>query len=285
MSHQENADMSRSSGSIPYWEKHRKLIRDMFAPITKALLSDAEVRPGDTVLDVATGPGDPALSVADEVGPSGKVIGIDPAPKLIEGARRAAAEMGMKNTQFEIAGADALPFPAEMFDAEISRFGVMFFPSPIDGVREMLRVLKPGKKLAFAVWHFVDNNPFHHSLARIIDRYVAPPPVPPDAPNPFRFASPGKLKSVLVEAGIAEPAERLLRFSIDAPLSVEDYWTFRCDWAEKLREKLTQLPAEQSRAVKEQVIGVFNEYHTARGMSFPAEVLIVSGTKQPIAQA
>lgn len=284
MSHQENADMSRWSGSAPYWEKHRELIQHMFAPITKALLGDAEVRPGDTVLDVATGPGDPALSVADEVGPSGKVIGIDPVPKLIEGARRAAAQMGMMNTQFEIAGADALPFPAETFDAEISRFGVMFFPSPVDGVREMLRVLKPGKKLAFAVWHFIDNNPFHHSLARIVDRYVEPVPLPPDAPNPFRFASPGKLKSVLVEAGAAEPAERLLRFSIDAPLSVEDFWTFRCEWAEKLREKLAQLPAEQSRAVKEQVIRVFDEYHTARGMSFPAEVLIVTGTKQPTAQ-
>jgi SAM-dependent methyltransferase len=283
MSHQENVDMSRGGGSAPYWEKHRELIRDLFAPITKALLSDAEVRPGDTVLDCATGPGDPALSIADEVGPSGMVIGIDPSPKLIEGARRAAAQMGIRNTRFEIAVADVLPFPAETFDAEICRFGVMFFPSPVDCVREMLRVLKPGKKLAFAVWHFFDNNPFHHSVARIIDRYVEPPPLPPDAPNPFRFAPPGKLKSVLVEAGAAEPAERLLRFSIDAPLSVEDFWTFRCDWAEKLREKLAQLPAEQSRAVKEQVIWVFNEYHTARGMSFPAEVLIVTGTKQPIA--
>jgi ubiquinone/menaquinone biosynthesis C-methylase UbiE len=282
MSHQENADMGRWSGSVPYWEKHGELIRAMFAPITKALLGDAEVRPGDTVLDCATGPGDPALSIADEVGPSGTVIGIDPSPKLIEGARQTAAQMGMKNTRFEIAVADVLPFPAETFDAEICRFGVMFFPSPVDCVREMLRVLKPGKKLAFAVWHFVDNNPFHHSVARIIDRYFPPPPLPPDAPNPFRFASPGKLKSVLIEAGAAEPSERLLRFSIDAPLSVEDFWTFRCDWAEKLREKIAQLPPEQSKAVKEQVIGVFNEYHTERGMSFPAEVLIVTGTKQPV---
>lgn len=285
MLHRENAGMSRWSASAPGWEKHGELIRQMLAPVTKALLRDAEIGPGDMVLDVATGAGDPALSVADEVGPSGKVVGIDPAPKLIEGARRAAAQMGIKNSQFEIATADALPFSAETFDAEICRFGVMFFPSPVDGVREMLRVLKPGKKLAFAVWHFLDNNPFHHSLSRIVDRYFPPAPVAPDAPNPFRFASPGKLKSVLVEAGVAQPVERLLRFSIDAPLSVEDYWTFRCDWAEKLPEKLAQLPAEQSRAVKEQVIRVFNEYHTARGMSFPAEVLIVTGTKQPIAEA
>jgi ubiquinone/menaquinone biosynthesis C-methylase UbiE len=284
MSQLANETLSLWSGNTPYWEKHRELIQHMFAPVTKALLDDAEVKPGDAVLDVATGAGDPALSVADEVGPSGKVVGIDPVPGMIEGARRAAVNLGLKNTQFEIASADALPFPAESFDAEVSRFGVMFFPSPVDAVREMLRVLKPGKKLAFAVWHFLDNNPFHHSLARIVDRYIEPTPLPPDAPNAFRFGSPGKLKSVLVEAGAAEPAERLLRFSIDAPLSVEDFWTMRMEWSEKLREKIAQLPAEQSRAVKEQVIRVFNEYHTARGMSFPAEVLIVTGTKSPIAQ-
>ena len=284
MSQLANDTLSRWSGNTPYWEKHRELIQHMFAPVTKALLDDAEIKPGDAVLDVATGAGDPALSVADEVGPSGKVIGIDPVPGMIEGARRAAVNLGLKNTQFEIASADALPFPAESFDAEVSRFGVMFFPSPVDAVREMLRVLKPGKKLALAVWHFLDNNPFHHSLARIVDRYIEPTPLPPDAPNAFRFDSPGKLKSVLVEAGAAQPAERLLRFSIDAPLSVEDFWTMRMEWSEKLREKIAQLPAEQSRALKDEVIRVFNEYHTARGMSFPGEVLIVTGTKSPIAQ-
>ena len=277
----ENETLSRWSGNTPYWEKHRELIQHMFAPVTEALLDDALVKPGDAVLDVATGAGDPALSVADVVGPSGKVIGIDPVPGMIEGARRAAANLRLKNAQYEIASADALPFPAESFDAEVSRFGAMFFPSPVDAVREMLRVLKPGKKLAFAVWHFLDNNPFHHSLSRVVDRYIEPPPLPPDAPEPFRFASPGKLKSVLAEAGAAEPAERLLRFSIDAPLSVEAFWTMRMEWSEKLREKIARLPGERSRVVKEQVIRAFNEYRTERGMSFPGEVLIVTGTKQP----
>ncbi|HTK81158.1 MAG TPA: methyltransferase domain-containing protein [Bacteroidota bacterium] len=256
----------------------------MFAPVTKALLSDAGIRPGDLVLDVATGAGDPALSVADEVGPTGKVIGIDPAPRMIEGARRAATQLDLNNTQFEIAGADALPFPTETFDAEVSRFGVMFFPSPVDGVREMLRVLKPGKKLSFAVWHFVENNPFHHALARIVDSYIAPIPVLPDAPDAFRFASPGKLRSVLAEAGAIEPVERVLRFPIDAPLSVEDFWAMRMEWSEKLREKLAQLPAEQLRELKNQGIRAFTEYHNGHGMSFPAEVLIVTGTKQSMAR-
>ena len=86
MSQLANEALSRWSGNTPYWEKHRELIQHMFAPVTKALLDDAEIKSGDAVLDVATGAGDPALSVAEEVGPSGKVIGIDPVPGMIESA-------------------------------------------------------------------------------------------------------------------------------------------------------------------------------------------------------
>ena len=93
----------------------------------------------------------------------------------------------------------------------------MFFPSPVDAVREMLSVLKPGRKLAVAVWHFAERNPFHYALWRVIERYVDSPPPAPDAPDAFRFASPGKLLDVLAEAGAATEGvtvglRRLLRF-------------------------------------------------------------------------
>jgi hypothetical protein len=65
----------------------------------------------------------------------------------------------------------------------------------------MLRVLKPGRKLALAVWHFAERNPFHYSLARVIDRHVDSPPLAPNAIDAFRFAAPGKLRGVLEEAG------------------------------------------------------------------------------------
>src|SRR5215471_17220220 len=71
---------------------------------------------------------------------------------------------GVRNTQFEVAFADDLPFPADSFDAVVSRFGVMFVASPVDAVREMLRVLKAGRKLALAVWHLPESNPFFHTL-------------------------------------------------------------------------------------------------------------------------
>src|SRR5437867_768153 len=187
---QDNTVINQWSQTAPYWEKHRETIRTMFAPITEALVEDAQIANRHNVLDVATGPGEPALSIAGLVGPEGGVIGIDPVPDMVAAARRAASRSGFNNAQFEVAFADHLPFPADTFDAVVSRFGVMFFPSPIDGIREMLRVLKPGRRLAMAVWHFAEKNPFHYVLSRVVERYVDSSPPPPDSPDAFRFASP-----------------------------------------------------------------------------------------------
>src|SRR6267154_3419131 len=271
--------INRWTGSAPYWEKHREIIRTMFAGITAGLVADAEIVRGQTVLDVATGPGEPALSVAAMVGAEGKVCGIDPVAGMVEAARRAAERLAIKNVEFEVASADQLPFAADTFDAVISRFGVMFFPSPVDGVREMLRVLKPGRKLALAVWHFTENNPFHYSLSRVIDRYVKSPPLAPDALDAFRFATPGKLRTILNEAGATSVSERLLQFPIEASISLEDFWTLRIEMSEKLREKIARLSNDHLAKVKRESLESLGEYCTNSGISFPAEVLIVSGAK------
>jgi ubiquinone/menaquinone biosynthesis C-methylase UbiE len=233
---------------------------------------------------VGTGAGEPALSVAELVGPEGKVFGIDPSAEMVAGARREAVRLGLKNAQFEIASADHLAFPADTFDAVVSRLGAMFFPAPVDAVREMLRVLKPGRRVALAVWHFADRNPFHYVLSQVMDRYFELPPPEPDAMDAFRFAPPGKLREVLAEAGVMAPSERLLQFTIEASVSVEGFWTLRLGMSEKLRDKLAALPTEQSAEVQRQTLDALGEYSTDRGMSFPAEVLIVSGTKAPAAQ-
>jgi ubiquinone/menaquinone biosynthesis C-methylase UbiE len=100
----------------------------MFAPITQALVEDGQIGSQYAVLDIATGPGEPALSVAALVRPEGKISGIDPIPEMVAAARRAAAHLEIRNVQFDVAFADQLPFPPNTFDAVISRFGVMFFP-------------------------------------------------------------------------------------------------------------------------------------------------------------
>jgi SAM-dependent methyltransferase len=271
--------INRWTGSAPFWEKHGAIIGQMFAPVSLALIEDAGIVRGNAVLDVATGPGEPALSVATLVGPEGKVVGIDPIPEMVAAARRAADQRGLKNARFEIAFADHLPFPDDTFDGVISRFGVMFFPSPVDGIREMLRVLKPGRKLALAAWHFADRNPFHYTLSNVMDRYVDPTPVAPDAPDAFRFASRGKLAEVLIAAGATAVSERLLQFAIEAPVAAEDFLTMRCEMSEKLRQKIAGLPRQQAEEVRCQMLEAFREYSAGPGISFPGEVLIVRGTR------
>jgi ubiquinone/menaquinone biosynthesis C-methylase UbiE len=192
----EQAVIGAWTGSAPYWEKHREIIREMFAPVAQALIEDARIGRGNAVLDIATGPGEPALDVAAFVGPEGRVVGTDLVPEMVAAARRSAERASVGNTQFEVAPAERLPFPAGTFDAVISRFGVMFFPAPVDAIRETLRVLKPGKKLALAVWHRAEENPFFYTMSRVVERFVTSTPPAPDAPDAFRFASPGKLRDI-----------------------------------------------------------------------------------------
>ena len=265
--------------TAPFWEKYQDVIRTMFLPVSEALIQDAEIVQGNSVLDVATGPGEPALTVAKRVGPKGRVTGVDPAPEMIEAAKRAAVRQNVGNAQFEVAFGDRLSFPADDFDAAVSRFGVMFFPSPVDGLREILRVLKPRRKLAMAVWHFLERNPFHTVLSRVVEKYVPSEPPEPDAPDAFRFATPGKLRRILDEAGAAESAERLLQFNIEAPVSLDEFWTLRSEMSDNLRTKLAGLSESQFDDVRSEVIAGLRQYSTNRGLSFPAEVLIISGRK------
>ena len=277
---QKSDALSRWTGNAPHWEKHRETLRGMFAPITAALIEETGIRAGDAVLDVATGSGEPALTIAEAVGFHGSVTGIDPVEDMIAASRTTAQRLGLTNVRFEVASGDALPVESESFDAAVCRFGVMFFPSPVAGVKEMLRALKPGRRLAFAVWHYARRNPFHSDLADAVDRYLQPEPVPPDSPDAFRFAPSGKLLEILSQAGATAPAERLLKCSIEVPLPPEDYWTFRMEWSVKLRKRVESLAPEKLNALRREVIENAERYSTPHGITFPAEVLIVSGDKQ-----
>ena len=265
--------------SAKYWERHAETIRTMFAPVTRALIEDAGIVKGDVVLDVAGGAGEPSVTIAKEVGPSGSVICTDAVGEMVAAAKHQASEKGLTNISFQQCLADLLPFESNTFDAVVSRLGVMFFPEPLLALRELLRVAKPKGSLAFAVWFESKLNPFAYIVTDVISRHIETPPADPDAPGAFRFAERGKLARILSEAGAIGVRERLLEFNIEAPISRDAFWEMRSGTSGTLRGKLDALPHELRVQVANEVKDAVADFFPNDRMKFPAQMLIVSGRK------
>src|SRR5690349_4268374 len=142
--------------NVAAWREHAPTIRTIFAPLTKVMIEEAGIAAGQTVLDVAGGPGEPSLTIAEIVGPSGSVTMTDAVAGMVAAAEEEAERRGLTNVQFRQALADSLPFADNSFDVAVSRMGVMFFPDVVRGLREILRTLKPEGVICLAVWGVAD---------------------------------------------------------------------------------------------------------------------------------
>jgi ubiquinone/menaquinone biosynthesis C-methylase UbiE len=265
--------------TAPFWKKHCDTIRIMFAPLTEALIEGAGIGEGQRVLDVAGGAGEPSLTIAERVGSKGSATYTDAVAEMVAAAQSEARRRGLTNITFRQCVADSLPFDDDTFDAVVSRLGVMFFPDPLAALREMLRVTKPGGSLGLAVWHKNELNPFTCIVSDIMSRYVDAPAADPDAPGAFRFAESGKLASILRLAGATDVRERALRFQIEAPISARGFWTLRSETSDTLRGKLSSLTSEQVARVEQEVEEAVREFFPNNQMSFPAQMIIVTGKK------
>lgn len=265
--------------SAKYWTKHNATIRLMFAPLTEALIERSGIREGQSVLDVAGGTGEPSLTIAEVVGPSGWVTCTDAVAEMVETARSEANRRGIRNVQFQQCTADSLPFSDNSFDVVVSRLGAMFFRDSHAAMREMLRVVKPGGVLAFAVWHKSELNPFCYVVTNVMDRHIAPAEPDPDAPNAFRFAESGKLANVMRQAGASDVRESIVKFDIAAPISPLEFWNMRSQTSDTLREKLTQLSEDEQSQITHEIEQAVQEFFPANQMRFPTQMLISTGKK------
>jgi len=251
----------------------------MFLPLTQALIEHAGIREGQSVLDVAAGAGEPSLTIAETVGPTGSVMCTDAVLAMVEAARSEAKRRGLTNMGFRQCPAEALPFAANSFDVAVSRLGIMFFADPVAAVREMLRVVKPDGALALAVWGKSEINPFCYLITGVIERHVKGAVVEPNAPNAFRFAETGKLSGVLTEAGAIDVDERVFSFNIEAPLSPLQFWALRSQTSDTLRAKLARLPATQQTQIASEVEQAVKDFFPDNQMKFPAQMIIATGRK------
>lgn len=260
-----------------YWQKHARTIRIMFGPATQALIEDMGLIEGDVVLDVAGGAGEPSLTIAETVAPTGSVTCTDVVAEMVAAAQSEAQRCGVTNITFRQCAADSLPFESQSFDAVVSRLGAMFFPDPAAALREMLRVTKHQGVISLAVWGKSELNPFFYLITDVVARYFdAAPPADQNAPGAFRFAEPGSLARIFAEAGAVEIKERVLKFSIAAPISPEKFWEMRSETSGTLRQKLATLPRLQADAVAQEAREAVREFLRDNQMSIPAQMIIVT---------
>ncbi|MEZ4648010.1 MAG: methyltransferase domain-containing protein [Candidatus Eisenbacteria bacterium] len=156
----------------------------------------ASVSSGDRVLDVACGTGALAREMLGRVNPNGTVTGLDPAPGMLAVARERSAAI-----EWHQGVAESLPFPDASFDAVVSQFGMMFFPDRAAAIREMLRVLTPGGRLAVAVWDSLENTPLYGSQVELLTRLAGA--AAGDALRaPFCLGDTGQLTQLFSAAGV-----------------------------------------------------------------------------------
>jgi SAM-dependent methyltransferase len=158
------------------------------------------------VLDVATGAGEPAISIALKVGASGMVVATDLVAAMLAGARRRAAALDLAQLRFVVADMAALPYPAATFDAMTCRFGLMFAPDPVAAAAEVRRVLRRGARAAWMVWGPPEYNTVSLTVRRTLAEFFGDTG-PDTGAARYRFAAAGLLERTLRAAGFADVAE------------------------------------------------------------------------------
>src|SRR6185437_5269827 len=185
------------------WDKWETIILDQLAPIGAAIIEGLQPAEDSHHLDIASGTGEPGLSIAKLI-PNGRVVLTDLAPPMLEVAARRAKEQGITNIETQACSGDELPFDDASFDSVSVRLGYMFFPDLAKATAEFVRVLKPGGRLCSAVWVNPEQNPWTSIAMQAVATEVVVPPPDPDGPNMYRCTAPGYVSALYQAAGLSD---------------------------------------------------------------------------------
>jgi SAM-dependent methyltransferase len=279
--------MPSKPDSEPSWGSQYRLVASekwkaksaaMGQPVTDALVEYAQPAAGMRVLDLASGTGEPAISLAARVEEHGHVTALDLSADLLEIAAQRARTRGLNNFTTQIADAHSLPFPDNSFDLATSRFGVMFFREPGLALRELRRVLRPGARACFLVWGPFDQ-PYWQSMMGVVHRRVGGPLLEPGGSDPFRFAEPDSLSTVLRDAGFNDVAEETRTVPWTWPGPVEEVWEQAQAVTVPFRPMLQRVPVDRWPQIHAEVHEAVRRYSDGEKISFGAAVVLASGKK------
>ena len=262
------------------WHRWGPTLKSWLGPATEVMLDLARVGAGSRVLDVATGAGEPALTIAERVGPSGYVLATDISSNLLEFAARSARGRGLTNLETRVMDGENLELPDESFDAVTSRVGLIYFPDQQRALSEMRRVLKPGGRVAAIVYTTPENNRFFSIPVSIIRRRAQLPPPLPGQPGPFSLGGPGVLEDTFRRAGFDDVETRV----VPAPLrmsSAAECLRFERESFGALHQMLAGLTEAERQAAWDEIERELRQFEGPGGFEGPCELIVGVGVRQP----
>jgi ubiquinone/menaquinone biosynthesis C-methylase UbiE len=237
----------------PGWGKHDALMRDWAAPVTDRMIALAGIRVGSHVLDIACGAGEPALTVAETVGPGGSVLATDFVEEMIGFARSKAKGRKLSNVEFRCVDGETIDTPNGTFDAVTMRWGLMFMPDPVACMRRVHAALKPGGKAVVCCWTEAANNPFVTVPLGVLKRHMEVPTPPAGAPGIFALASADRLREIFTEAGFRDIAIEQVTIPMADFATGAEYDEFIRELAGPVASLFVQLPADKQAIVKKEI--------------------------------
>jgi len=263
----------------PDWDKIAEkfdIWLPQIAPVGEALLEALEAQPGDAIIDLGSGTGEPALTLARRMNGHIQITGIDAAEGMVKVAQKKVANERLSGITFSTMPAEKISFDDNSFDRALCRFGVMLFADPLQGLKEIYRVLKPGGRVALAVWSTPETMRTMYWSYEVFKHRLEEDYHPPLA-KVTSLGAPGIMEELMHEAGFQQ-------FSIDAKTfhyqfsSFDEYWD-AVEASDLLKMQYDALPEDQRNNIRDEVGRFARDFIQDGNLIIPHEYLLITGNK------
>lgn len=267
--------------AAPGWEAAREPMQRAAEGVSRWLLQAIGPQPGQTVLELAAGPGDTGLMAAGLVAPDGKVIVTDFADEMVAIARARAAELGLENVDVRQMEAEWIDLPAASVDGVLCRWGYMLVADPEAALREARRVLRPGGRIALAVWDSPAHNPWLAVVGREAVRAGLYPPADssqPPEPGPFALADRERVEELLLTAGFDDVVLDTVDVTFEAD-SLDAWWDQIVRTSGRMLAALETLSPAEHYALRDAVDAAYAPWVGDDGrLRVPGRTIVASAT-------
>ena len=263
------------------WQKWWKITETGADKVSRRLIELTDIKQGSTVLDIATGIGEPSITAANQVGNSGHVLAIDISSQMLSIAKQRAISLGLEQViEFKEGDAETIDLSASTFDAALCRFGLMFLPNLRTGLSNIYRSIVDGGRLAAAVWSSPDKVPFITVALNTVMKETKSPPPPAGTPGPFSLSDENVLTNSLINSGFKDITIERMDVSFDFD-SAEVYTSFVYETAAPVQAMLANQPHERREEILKAITESARKYakNDTRSVRLSNEAICVVGTK------